>query len=100
VGGISHPYHLDTGGLATVFIYDAYPGGVGIANACYLRLKELLTDTLELLRDCPCDEGCPSCVHSPKCGSGNEPLDKAGALRLLGLILSGRRPQYGEQVRD
>jgi len=100
VGGISHPYHLDTGGLATVFIYDAYPGGVGIASACYLRLKELLTDTLELLRDCPCDEGCPSCVHSPKCGSGNEPLDKAGALRLLGLILSGRRPQDGEQVRD
>jgi DEAD/DEAH box helicase domain-containing protein len=83
-----------------VFIYDAYPGGVGIASACYLRLKELLTDTLELLRDCPCDEGCPSCVHSPKCGSGNEPLDKAGALRLLGLILSGRRPQDGEQVRD
>ncbi|MGQ9808460.1 MAG: DEAD/DEAH box helicase [Armatimonadota bacterium] len=97
VGGISHPYHLDTGGLATVFIYDAYPGGVGIASACYLRLKELLTETLELLRDCPCEEGCPSCIHSPKCGSGNEPLDKAGALRLLGLILSGKRDEGAER---
>lgn len=97
VGGISHPYHLDTGGLATVFIYDAYPGGVGIASACYLRLKELLTETLELLRDCPCEEGCPSCIHSPKCGSGNEPLDKAGALRLLGLILSGKRDEEAQR---
>ncbi len=93
VGGISHPYHLDTGGLASIFIYDAYPGGVGIAKACYLRLKQLLTETLDLLRRCPCEDGCPSCIHSPKCGSGNEPLDKAGALRLLGLILSGRREE-------
>ncbi len=87
VGGISHPYHLDTGGLATIFLYDGYPGGVGIARACYSRLKELLTDTAELLLNCPCESGCPSCIHSPKCGSNNEPLDKQGALRLLSLIL-------------
>ncbi len=87
VGGISHPYHLDTGGLAAIFIYDGYPGGVGIARACYVRLKRLLTDTLELLLECPCESGCPSCVQSPKCGNNNEPLDKAGALRLLSLIL-------------
>ncbi len=90
VGGISHPYHPDTGGLPAIFIYDGYPGGVGIARACHLRLKQLLADTLDLLQHCPCEDGCPSCVHSPKCGSNNEPLDKGGALRLLGLVLSGR----------
>lgn len=88
VGGISHQYHLDTGGLATIFLYDAHPGGVGIAAQCYLRLKELITNTAELLLACPCENGCPSCIHSPKCGSNNEPLDKHGALRLLSLILS------------
>lgn len=87
VGGISHPYHLDTGGLAAIFLHDAYPGGVGIARACFLRLKPLLADTAELLLHCPCPDGCPSCIQSPKCGSNNKPLDKAGALRLLGMIL-------------
>lgn len=89
VGGISHQYHLDTGGLATIFLYDAHPGGVGIATQCYTRLKELLADTTDLLLSCPCENGCPSCIHSPKCGNNNSPLDKAGALRLLSLLLGG-----------
>ncbi|HZT40788.1 MAG TPA: DEAD/DEAH box helicase [Chthonomonadaceae bacterium] len=86
VGGVSHPDHPDTG-LPTIFIYDGYPGGVGIAEATYATLDELLQATLEIITDCPCAEGCPSCVQSPKCGNNNEPLDKRGARRLLELLL-------------
>ena len=85
VGGVSHPDHPDTG-LPTIFIYDGYPGGVGIAEATYSTLDELLTATLAIITDCPCAEGCPSCVQSPKCGNNNEPLDKQGARRLLELL--------------
>ena len=89
VGGISHTFHPQVGRPA-VFIYDGYPEGVGLAERCYHVLEELMAETLRLLRDCPCETGCPSCIHSPKCGSGNKPLDKAAALLtlegLLGMI--------------
>jgi DEAD/DEAH box helicase domain-containing protein len=65
------------------------PGGVGIAQIGYEQAAEWWAATRDLLRDCPCAEGCPSCVQSPKCGNGNEPLDKAGAVALLRTILSG-----------
>jgi DEAD/DEAH box helicase domain-containing protein len=86
VGGVSHADHPDTA-MPTVFIYDGYPGGVGIAEATYGRLRELLTATHAIIAECPCGEGCPSCVQSPKCGNNNEPLDKHGARRLLELLL-------------
>jgi DEAD/DEAH box helicase domain-containing protein len=86
VGGVSHPAHPDTG-LPTIFIYDGYPGGVGIAEATYATLQELLQATHAIIADCPCAEGCPSCVQSPKCGNNNEPLDKQGARYLLELLL-------------
>jgi DEAD/DEAH box helicase domain-containing protein len=89
VGGISQTFHPQVGRPA-IFIYDGYPGGIGLAERCYRVLDELLRHTLTLLRDCPCEMGCPSCIHSPKCGSGNKPLDKAAAMLtlegLLGLI--------------
>jgi DEAD/DEAH box helicase domain-containing protein len=86
VGGISHTFHPQVGRPA-VFIYDGYPEGIGLAERCYRVLDELLRHTLMLLRDCPCEVGCPSCIHSPKCGSGNKPLDKAAAiLTLEGLL--------------
>ncbi len=86
VGGISHTFHPQVGRPA-VFIYDGYPGGIGLAERCYRVLEELLLHTLTLLRECPCEIGCPSCIHSPKCGSGNKPLDKAAAiLTLEGLL--------------
>jgi DEAD/DEAH box helicase domain-containing protein len=89
VGGISHTFHPQVGRPA-VFIYDGYPEGVGLAERCYHVLEELMGETLRLLRDCPCETGCPSCIHSPKCGSGNKPLDKAAAMLtlegLLGMI--------------
>ena len=87
VGGVSHPQHPDTN-LPTIFIYDAYPGGIGIAEATYETLGDLLTATRDIIADCPCADGCPSCVQSPKCGNNNEPLDKRGALRLLNLLLA------------
>jgi len=86
VGGVSTPYQADTG-LPTIAIYDGYPGGAGIADLGYEAADRHLHATLEAVLACGCDDGCPSCVQSPKCGNDNEPLDKAGATRLLEVIL-------------
>ncbi|MDP8928016.1 MAG: DUF1998 domain-containing protein, partial [Actinomycetota bacterium] len=86
VGGVSTALHPDTG-HPTVFVYDGYQGGAGLAERSYRRLADHLQATREAVAGCRCRTGCPSCVHSPKCGNGNEPLDKAGALILLGLLL-------------
>ena len=90
VGGLSTPFHPDTGGPVW-FIYDGYPGGAGIAPIGWAAGERHLRATLEALRTCPCTDGCPSCVQSPKCGNFNEPLDKRGAIALLeaGLGLAG-----------
>ena len=82
IGGLSTPSHPDTE-QAQIFIYDAFPGGVGIAEKGFELLPELWQATLEVVRDCPCADGCPSCIVSPKCGNGNEPLDKRAAIRIL-----------------
>jgi DEAD/DEAH box helicase domain-containing protein len=86
VGGVSTALHVDTG-LPTVFIHDAHAGGAGLAELAHARAVELLGATAEVISRCGCAEGCPSCVQSPKCGNGNEPLHKAGALRLLRAVL-------------
>ena len=70
-------------GLPTIFIYDGYPGGAGIAPLAFADLEAHVRATTELVAACPCDAGCPSCVQSPKCGNWNEYLDKDAALRLL-----------------
>lgn len=88
IGGVSTALSADTG-QPTVFIYDGYPGGMGIAERGFAQAPEHLGATLEVVRDCPCETGCPSCIQSPKCGNGNEPLDKAAAVRLMTTILSG-----------
>ncbi len=87
VGGLSTALHPDTG-QPTVFVYDGYPGGAGLAERSYRRLPRHLTATREAVAACGCRAGCPSCVHSPKCGNGNEPLDKAGAVAVLDLLLA------------
>jgi len=84
VGGVSTAMHQDTL-QPSIFIYDGYPGGTGIAELGYAVAGRHLAATLELLKACGCKTGCPSCVVSPKCGNGNEPLDKAGAIKLLAL---------------
>jgi DEAD/DEAH box helicase domain-containing protein len=82
IGGVSYPFHPETG-RATIFIYDGYPGGVGVAEQGYELLDELMVKTLDLIAACPCEAGCPSCVQSPKCGNLNTPLDKRAAVFLL-----------------
>lgn len=82
IGGVSTPFHADTG-KAQIFIYDGYPGGVGIAEKGFELIKELWQATLSAIKECPCQDGCPSCVQSPKCGNNNKPLDKKAALILL-----------------
>nr|WP_263641854.1 DEAD/DEAH box helicase [Microbispora cellulosiformans] len=86
IGGVSTELHPDTG-LLTVFVYDGHDGGAGFAERGYARASEWLTATREAIASCECDRGCPSCIQSPKCGNGNEPLDKAGAIRLLDVLL-------------
>jgi DEAD/DEAH box helicase domain-containing protein len=89
IGGVSTPLHPDTG-RAQIFIYDAYPGGIGIAEKGYKLIEELLRATLEAISQCPCQEGCPSCIQSPKCGNNNIPLDKRAAQTLLEGLLAQR----------
>ncbi|MFQ5458730.1 MAG: DEAD/DEAH box helicase, partial [Myxococcota bacterium] len=86
IGGISCPAHPQIG-QAAIFFYDGYPGGVGLCASVFNRMDRMLEATLDLVIDCPCESGCPSCVHSPKCGNGNRPMDKSGAARLLGRLL-------------
>jgi DEAD/DEAH box helicase domain-containing protein len=86
IGGLSTQHHPDTG-TTLVLIYDAFPGGVGIAEKGFGLLAELWQATYEAVRDCPCEDGCPSCIQSPKCASNNDPLDKQAAVQILAELL-------------
>ena len=87
IGGLSTNLHFQTG-RPTIFVYDGHAGGVGINERGFEIFEGWAGDTARMLEGCPCDHGCPSCVQSPKCGNLNEPLDKAGALKLLERMLS------------
>lgn len=87
VGGVSIAHHPDTN-RPSIFIYDSYPGGAGVAELGYAAGRRHLEATLAVVERCRCRLGCPSCVQSPKCGNGNEPLDKAGAVALLRNVLT------------
>ena len=90
VGGVSTPW-LDDTGAPTIVIYDGYPGGAGIAELGFGAADRQLAATLDVLERCRCEDGCPSCVQSPKCGSWNEPLDKHGGRALLRVALRPER---------
>jgi len=87
IGGMSTAAGPD--GLPTVFVYDGYPGGAGFAERGFRRARTWLGATATAIESCECPSGCPSCVQSPKCGNGNDPLDKAGAILVLRLVLAG-----------
>jgi DEAD/DEAH box helicase domain-containing protein len=87
IGGLSTAIGPDTG-LPTVFVYDGHPGGAGFAERGFRQAETWLAATAEAIDACECPQGCPSCVQSPKCGSGNDPLDKRGAVDVLRLVLA------------
>lgn len=86
IGGVSVPLHPDTL-LPTVFVYDGHPGGAGFAERAFHTARAWLTATRDAIAACECEAGCPSCIQSPKCGNGNDPLHKRGAIRLLTHLL-------------
>ncbi len=95
IGGVSTEFHPDTG-LCTVLVYDGHPGGAGFADRGFASAATWLAATRQRIAECPCEQGCPSCIQSPKCGNGNEPLDKRGAVLWLDAALSGApRPGHG-----
>jgi DEAD/DEAH box helicase domain-containing protein len=86
IGGVSTALHEDTA-RPTVFVYDGHPGGAGFAERGHAAGLEWLSATRDAVAACECESGCPSCVQSPKCGNGNDPLDKAAAVRLLDAVV-------------
>jgi DEAD/DEAH box helicase domain-containing protein len=87
IGGLSTANHADTE-APTVFVYDGHPGGAGFAERAYATAAEWLRATREAIHACGCETGCPSCVQSPKCGNGNNPLHKEGAISVLDVVLT------------
>ncbi len=109
LGGISTPFHFQVGsgaiqvGSGAIFIYDIVPGGAGLTRLAVERAEELLEYTLKAIQTCPCESGCPSCAHSPKCGSGNRSIDMASARFLPESLKTGPEPtniESGTVPRD
>jgi DEAD/DEAH box helicase domain-containing protein len=95
LGGISSPMHPQTE-KATIFVYDGHPGGIGLSQEAYQLMDKLLRQAHRTVESCPCENGCPSCVHSSRCGSGNRPIDRLACVALLATLLqspSGRLEQ-------
>jgi DEAD/DEAH box helicase domain-containing protein len=86
VGGVSMAVHPATG-EPTIFIYDGYPGGAGIAELAFDAADRHLAAAHDVVAACPCEAGCPSCVQSPKCGNWNEFLHKADSVALMRAML-------------
>ena len=94
IGGVSTAHHPDTG-EPTVFVHDGHPGGAGFADRAHAALRPWLRATRDAIAACECPAGCPSCVQSPKCGNGNDPLDKAGAITVLDAVLAAEQSHVG-----
>jgi DEAD/DEAH box helicase domain-containing protein len=98
LGGLSIHYHPQLNSAA-VFIYDGIPGGAGLSREAFNRAETLLENTLSLISGCTCEIGCPSCVHSPKCGSGNRPLDKRAAVFILNRLQRKVRDDFATDIK-
>jgi DEAD/DEAH box helicase domain-containing protein len=97
IGGLSAAMHPDTG-YPTIFIYDGFEGGIGISETLYKTVEELWDKTLQLIDNCECKDGCPSCIYSPKCGNGNEPLDKRAASVILDQLLKVAKKTSAKRI--
>jgi DEAD/DEAH box helicase domain-containing protein len=93
IGGVSMAVGPEDG-LPTIFVYDGYPGGAGFADRGFREITTWWGATAAAIDACECPHGCPSCVQSPKCGNGNDPLDKRGAVAVLRLVL-GELARHG-----
>lgn len=91
IGGVSTALHPDTG-APSIFVHDGYPGGAGFAERGFARARQWLEATLAVIEGCHCEDGCPACIQSPKCGTGNDPLSKVGAILVLRAVLAGGQP--------
>jgi len=100
LGGISMPWHSQIE-QSVVFIYDGAPGGLGLSRQAFDNAALLMNRTRQAIVDCPCTTGCPACVHSPKCGSGNRPIDKQAATAILEMIQNSPSPgSVVHQIRE
>ena len=97
IGGLSTALHADTG-EPTVIVYDGYPGGAGFADRGHELLPTWLDAVRSAVADCRCEAGCPSCVQSPKCGNGNHPLDKSGAVLVLDIVIGALADRSGTRL--
>ncbi len=86
IGGVSTPCHPDTG-EPTIFIYDGCQGGIGLAEKAASLYPDIFRLAERMVSSCACENGCPSCIHSPKCGNNNQPLDKQGTIQLLTYLI-------------
>lgn len=95
LGGLATPFHQQSDSAA-IFIYDGIPGGAGLSRQAYRQVNRLIESAVDVIARCKCEKGCPACIHSPKCGSGNRPMDKNGARYLLQSILKPAEPDSRE----
>ncbi len=94
IGGLSALEHGATGG-PTVFVYDIPAGGAGFAERAFLSAIAWLEATRTVIAECGCESGCPSCVHSPKCGTGNDPLNKNASIIVLDIVVRALADTFG-----
>lgn len=99
LGGISTTQHPDIQ-MPAVFIYDGVAGGAGLTRKAFYEAEKLLSHTFSVINDCPCETGCPSCVHSPKCGSGNRPINKEAARFILEALMQEKTSNLPEMVGE
>ena len=97
IGGMSTLHHPQVG-RAVIFVYDGVPGGAGLTRSAFNDVQRLLSCTRNVIQECNCESGCPSCVQSPQCGSGNRPMDKNGALFILKCLDENKNSQEGDRV--
>jgi len=95
IGGLSSPAYGEDGN-PVIFVYDGYEGGIGLAEKAFTILTELIRTSRDLVRDCGCDDGCPSCIYSPKCGNDNQPLDKSATVSILSGLCIEETEKYQE----